>query len=126
MGDRYGFRSVYLASLALWVASTLLLLVTSGLAASIAVFIGIGAASQGFQNASQNLTLEFGQRQDLPMRIAIANTAAELAGTLGPIAGGLLAHHFGYPALFLVSVAFLAAGGVMVALLVPEPRQRVH
>jgi predicted MFS family arabinose efflux permease len=60
------------------------------------------------------------------MRIAIANTAAELAGTLGPIAGGLLAHHFGYPALFLVSVAFLAAGGVMVALLVPEPRQRVH
>jgi MFS family permease len=124
MGDRYGFRSVYLASLALWVASTLLLLLTSGLAASIAVFIGIGAASQGFQNASQNLTLEFGQRQDLPMRIAIANTAAELAGTLGPIAGGLLAHHFGYPALFLVSVAFLAAGGVMVALLVPEPRQR--
>ncbi|MGA1372381.1 MAG: MFS transporter [Pseudomonadales bacterium] len=126
MGDRYGFRSVYLASLALWVASTLLLLVTSGLVASVAVFIGIGAASQGFQNASQNLTLEFGNRHDLPMRIAIANTAAELAGTLGPIAGGLLAHHFGYPAMFLVSVVFLAAGGLMVALRVPEPRQRLH
>lgn len=123
LGDRYGFRLVYLASLALWIVSSLLLLAGSGLAVSVAVFIGIGAASQGFQNAAQNLTLEFGHRNDLPMRIAIANTASELAGTVGPLLGGVLAHVFGYPALFLVSVAFLLAGALMVAIWVPEPRR---
>ncbi len=91
---------------------------------SIVVFTGIGAAVQGFQNAAQNLTLEFGHRNDLPMRIAIANTASELAGTIGPLVGGIVAASLGYPALFLVSIAFLTAGGVMVALQVPEPRHR--
>jgi len=124
LGDRFGFRLVYLASIALWIASTLLLLAVDGLAASIAVFTGVGAASQGFQNAAQNLTLEFGHRNDLPMRIAIANTASELAGTIGPLVGGIIAHSLGYTTLFLVSVAFLAAGGLMVALQVPEPRHR--
>jgi len=124
LGDRFGFRLVYLASIALWIASTLLLLAVDGLAASIVVFTGVGAASQGFQNAAQNLTLEFGHRNDLPMRIAIANTASELAGTIGPLVGGLIAHALGYTTLFLVSVAFLAAGGLMVALQVPEPRHR--
>jgi MFS family permease len=92
--------------------------------ASIAVFIGIGAAVQGFQNASMNMTLEFGHRNDLPMRLAIANTAAELAGTLGPLLGGFIAFWLGYPTLFAVSVAFLLGGGLIVALRVPEPRQR--
>ncbi|MBX3708122.1 MAG: MFS transporter [Pseudomonadales bacterium] len=124
LGDRYGFRLVYLASIALWVAATLLLLVSDGLAFTTLVFVGIGAAVQGFQNASMNLTLEFGHRDDLPMRLAIANTAAELAGTIGPLAGGIIAHAYGYPSLFLVSVAFLVAGGLMVALRVPEPRHR--
>lgn len=126
LGDRRGFRIVYLSSIALWVAATVLLLVTDGLAAGIGVFVGVGASVQGFQNAAQNLTLEFGNRDDLPMRIAIANTASELAGTIGPLAGGIIAASFGYTALFLVSVTFLIVGGLMVALLVPEPRARVR
>jgi MFS family permease len=124
LGDRRGFRLVYLASIALWVASTVLLLLADGLLFSILVFTGIGAAVQGFQNAAQNLTLEFGHRNDLPMRIAIANTASEVAGTIGPLVGGVIAATLGYPTLFLVSIAFLAAGGLMVALQVPEPRRR--
>jgi len=124
LGDRHGFRLVCLASIALWLASTVMLLVSEGLLFSILVFTGIGAAVQGFQNAAQNLTLEFGHRNDLPMRIAIANTASELAGTIGPLVGGIIAASLGYPALFVVSIAFLVAGGLMVALQVPEPRHR--
>jgi MFS family permease len=124
LADRFGFRLVYLLTIGLWVVSTLLLMVTSGLLMTAVVFAAIGAAVQGFQNASMNLTLEFGHRDDLPMRIAIANTASELAGTLGPLAGGIIAHTLGYPTLFVASVAFLLAGGVMVAWTVPEPRHR--
>lgn len=124
IADRSGFRLVFLLSIALWITSTLVLLVSSGLMLTSVVFVGIGAAVQGFQHASMNLTLEFGHREDLPVRIAIANSASELAGTLGPLVGGAVAAAFGYPVLFLTSVGFLLAGGLMVALFVPEPRHR--
>jgi predicted MFS family arabinose efflux permease len=107
----------------LWVTSTLLLIFSSGLVLTIVVFVGIGAAVQGFQNSSQNLTLEFGTRDDLPMRIAIANTASEIAGTIGPLLGGLLAAYFGYVSVFVTSMAFLVLGGTVVRMYVPEPRR---
>ena len=125
LGDRHGFRASFLSSIALWVASTVLLMLVSGtLWVTVIVFVGIGAAVQGFQNASQNMTLEFGSRDDLPVRIAIANTASELAGTLGPLLGGALAAVAGYRAVFLVSIVFLVLGGGVVARYVPEPRKQ--
>jgi MFS family permease len=124
LADRYGFRLVFLLGIGLWIIATVGLLTTSGLVLTCTVFAGIGAAVQGFQNAGMNLTLEFGARDDLPLRIAIASTTAEFAGALGPLLGGGVAALFGYPALFGVSIAFLAVGGLMVILFVPEPRQR--
>ena len=124
LADRYGFRLVFLLGIGLWIIATVGLLTTSGLVLTCTVFAGIGAAVQGFQNAGMNLTLEFGARDDLPLRIAIASTTAEFAGALGPLLGGGIAALFGYPALFGVSIAFLAVGGLMVILFVPEPRQR--
>jgi MFS family permease len=124
LADGRGFRLVFLAAIGLWVLSTLLLLVTEGLLFTTLVFTGIGAAIQGFQNASINLTLEFGHRDDLPVRIAIANSTAELAGTLGPLLGGVVAASLGYGPLFGISMLFLLLGGLWVAWLVPEPRFR--
>ena len=89
---------------------------------SNSVLKGKHFAVQGFQNSSQNLTLEFGDRADLPARLAIANTASELAGTIGPLLGGILAATLGYEWVFSVSVAFLAVGGLVVYRHVPEPR----
>lgn len=124
LADRSGFRLVFLLGIGLWALSTGLLLISGGLLMTAVVFVGIGAAVQGFQHAAMNLTLEFGHRDDLPVRIAIANSTSELAGTVGPLAGGAIAAVFGYPVLFCTSVAFLMAGGVMVVLRVPEPRHR--
>ncbi len=123
IADRHGFRLVFLMSITLWVVSTVLLITSSGIVLTGLVFLGIGAAVQGFQNSAMNLTLEFGHRDDLPLRIAIANSTSETAGTLGPLLGGAIAAVFGYTTLLLTSVAFLIAGGVMVAMLVPEPRR---
>lgn len=122
LADRTGFRLAFLCSIALWVVSTLGLMFASTLAVTTIVFVGIGAAFQGFQQASMNLTLEFGRRDDLPMRIALANTASELAGTLGPLLGGVLAAMLGYTAVFHASILFLVLGGLMVLRFVPEPR----
>ena len=97
-------------------------MVTDGLLPTIIVFVGIGAAFQGFQQSAMNLTLEFGQRDDLPMRIALANSGSEAAGTIGPILGGVLAASFGYGSVFLTSICFLTLGGWIVVRFVPEPR----
>ena len=121
--DKYGFRAVFLASIALWIAATLLLVLSSGLVVTAIVFTCIGAATQGFQNSSQNLTLEFGDRENLPIRIAIANTLSEAAGTVGPLLGGILATYFGYLSVFITSVTFLVVGGAVVRMYVPEPRK---
>jgi len=124
LGDRHGFRVVFLAATSLWILATCMLLVSGGVALTVTVFAAVGAAVQGFQNASNNLTLEFGRREDLPVRIAIANTASELMGSLGPLAGGIIATSFGYHAVFAVAIAFLAAGGLLVQFTVREPRRR--
>ena len=124
MADRRGFRGTFLLSISLWVLSTLVLLIADSFWATVLVFIGIGVAVQGFQNSAMNLTLEFGDRDNLPMRIAIANTASEVAGTIGPLLGGLLAAAFGFEAVFAVSIAFIVVGGIVVRIYVPEPRLR--
>lgn len=124
MADRFGFRIVFLLSIGIWVGATGALLFADGLLLSTLVFIGIGVGTQGFQNASMNLTLEFGSRQDLPLRIAIANTGSEVAGTVGPLLGGIIAAFMGYSATFIASVVFLSLGALMVLRWVPEPRHR--
>ncbi|MDF1831953.1 MAG: MFS transporter [Porticoccaceae bacterium] len=125
IADHRGFRLAFLTSIALWIASTLLLLLSQGLLLHVFVFMGIGAATQGFQSTAINLTLEFGHRDDVPLRIAIANSSSEVAGTLGPLLGGVLAAWLGYEAVFICSMAFLILGGTMVNAYVPEPRWAV-
>ena len=124
IADRHGFRLVFLLSIGLWILATLGLIASNGIIVTSLVFAAIGAAVQGFQSAAANLTLEFGNRHDLPMRIAIANMASEFTGTIGPLAGGLIATFLGYEALFLTSVFFMLIGGVMVKIWVAEPRNR--
>lgn len=125
LADRHGFRLALLLSIGLWILATLALLCSSGLMVTTLVFVGIGAAFQGFQQSAMNLTLEFGERDELPMRIALANTASEMAGTIGPLLGGILAAFSGYPMVFAASIGFLAIGGWMLIHHVPEPRHRV-
>jgi predicted MFS family arabinose efflux permease len=122
--DRFGFRLVLLASLSLWVFASIGLLVSATLASAVAVFASIGAAAQGFQNACVNLTLEFGTLPDLPLRIAIANSASELTGTIGLLVGGALAAGLGYEAVIITSIVCLVAGGGMVWSSVPDPRRQ--
>jgi len=126
IADKHGFRITFLLSIFLWVVSTLLLMLVDGLIVTTIVFIGIGAAVQGFQNSSQNLTLEFGDRENLPIRIAIANTTSEIAGTVGPLLGGILVTLLGYSSVFVTSIVFLMIGGIVVCYYVPEPRKATY
>jgi MFS family permease len=124
LADRTGFKRVFVLSLGLWVASVGALMTVSTLTGFVLVFLGIGTGMGGFMMAAQNMVLEFGERSDLPLRIAIANSAQELVGAIGPLLGGILAVSFGRDLVYEVAMAFQVAAIGVVAMMVDEPRHR--
>ena len=122
LGDRTGFRLVLLFSIALWIAATALLLEVHVGPAIFVSFCGLGAAQAGYQMAAQTMILEFGHRDDLPMRIAVSATAESITATAGPLIGGLMADLFGYGVVFGASIGMLAAGLILLIVAVKEPR----
>jgi MFS family permease len=108
-GDKTGFRQVLLVSLVVWVAATVLLMTAHVTPAIVLAFFGLGAAQSGYQMAAQTMVLEFGLRDDLPMRLGLSTTAEGLIATLAPIVGGLVADQLGFPAVFVASIVFLLA-----------------
>jgi predicted MFS family arabinose efflux permease len=72
------------------------------------------------------MILEFGDRDDLPMRIAVSATAESITATAGPLIGGVVAEAFGYDVVFLASLGFLAAAFVILMLAVRDPRRRLQ
>ena len=137
-GDRFGFRSTFIFSLVVWVAATLLLMAApamhgahAGSAGGLSVhtlifmaFFGLGAAQSGFMMSSQTMVLEFGERDDMAMRLALTTTAQGAMAAIGPLAGGVIAATLGYGVLFGVSIGFLVVALIVLLTLVEEPRFR--
>ncbi|MEX2205886.1 MAG: MFS transporter [Myxococcota bacterium] len=122
LADRTGFRVVFLASLAVWIAGTFMLLGAASFAALVGVFVALGAGSGGFMMGQQILVLEFGAREDLPLRIGVVNAATEAMGVVAPLAGGALATFVDYPSVFFCAIAFKLAAAALVVLRMREPR----
>jgi MFS family permease len=122
LGDKTGFRLVLLFSLAAWAASTVLLLEVHTPWAVFLAFFGLGAGQAGYNMSAQTMILEFGARDDLPMRIAVSATAESITATLAPLIGGQVADIFGYNVVFGLSIGVLAAGLLLLITAVKEPR----
>jgi MFS family permease len=125
IGDARGFRLVFLMSVGLWAAAILLLLVGSSMSAFLLAFCGLGAGFSGYQVAAQNLVLEFGEPHELPMLIAVSDTASHLMMAMGPLLGGLIATQLDYGHIFWLALVFKLAAVAMVWRLV-EPRKTLR
>lgn len=124
LGDKTGFRLVLVLSIIGWVGATLMLLNLHNVASIFAAFAVLGASLSGYMMAAQTMILEFGSRDDLPMRIAVSATAESITATAGPLIGGLVAEAYGYDVVFLASLGFLASAFVILILAVRDPRTR--
>ncbi|HUO11510.1 MAG TPA: MFS transporter, partial [Caulobacteraceae bacterium] len=124
IGDRFGFRSTFIGAMSSWALATVLLLYASVPWAVLAAFAGLGAAQAGFQMSSQTMVLEFGSRDDVPMRLGLSQTAQGLMNTIGPAAGGIIAWLAGYRPVFYLSLAFELAALALLIFVVDEPRYR--
>ncbi|WP_293479197.1 MFS transporter [Phenylobacterium sp.] len=124
LGDKTGFRLVLIVAIAGWVGATLMLLNLHEPVWIFVAFAVLGASLSGYMMAANTMILEFGDRDDLPMRIAVSATAESITATAGPLAGGLVAEAFGYDVVFLSSLGFLAAAFVILIVAVRDPRTR--
>lgn len=122
LGDKTGFKLVLLFSLVTWAAATVLLMNVTAVPLIFIAFFGLGAAQSGYNMAAQTMILEFGSRDDLPMRIAVSATAESITATLGPLIGGQLADLIGFDRVFGISLGFLAVAILLLVTAVREPR----
>lgn len=136
-GDRFGFRFTFILSLAFWIAGTALLMAAPSLPVVhlagmslgsvgfiLLAFFALGGAQSGFLMSSQTMVLEFGAREDVPMRLALMATGQGTMNALTPLLGGLIAATLGYETLFGFSAVLLAVSLFLLIFLVEEPRLR--
>jgi MFS family permease len=125
IGDTRGFRLVFLMSVGLWSAAILLLLMGSSMPVFLLAFCGLGAGFSGYQVAAQNMVLEFGEPNELPMLIAVSDTASHLMMAMGPLIGGLVAIYLDYGHIFWLTLVFkLAAVSMVWHVIEPRKTQR--
>ena len=125
IGDRTGYRLTFLGSTGVWASGIALLLFVHTEWAVVMAFCGLGAGNAGYMMSQQTMVLEFGERTDVAMRLALSTTIEGLISFIGPLIGGLVATTLGYPVLMSAALAFLAASFLLILFKVTEPRRRV-
>jgi MFS family permease len=124
LGDRRGFRPVLLGALGLWAIATILLISSHAPALLFTAFFALGAAQCGYQMASQTMVLEFGDRQDIAMRLALTGTVEGALSAIAPVVGGLIAVGFSLTPVFALSILFELGAFFILLMRVNEPRMR--
>ncbi|MEZ5937876.1 MAG: MFS transporter [Hyphomonadaceae bacterium] len=124
LSDRGGFKSTFVVSMALQVASVVMLLNFHTLPLLMVAFCGLGAAQSAYIMSSMNIVMEFGHRHDMAMRMALSNTAEGLMGAAAPLIGAGLSLAGGYPAAFYATIVSVLIALVILLFKVDEPRRR--
>ncbi len=123
IADRQGYRIVMIITLLMWMIAHMQLLYVDGMLGVMVFFALIGTASGGFNQARQNMVLELGVPEDIPLRVAVSNMAINTIGTAGPLVGGLIVAAFGYLPIFWLCIGLQIVALVIMVVLVPEPRK---
>lgn len=126
IADRKGYRVVMIATLAFWIASHVVILFVEDLVDMGIFFVIMGMASGGYNQAGQNMVLEFGAVEDIPLRLATSGSAVNLIATVGPVLGGLIVVMGSYFSLFVTTIVLQLIALVILILWVPEPRDKEY
>jgi MFS family permease len=124
MGDRLGFRIVYILSLAAAGGGVVLLMLSSTAVPIYLAFVLLGIGGSGWMLAATTMVLEFGAHEDIPMRLAFVTTAEGAVAAIGPILAGLLVAAAGFAPLFAIVLGGIASALALMTFAVREPRGR--
>lgn len=123
IADRSGYRLVLIVTLSLWTFSHFQLLFVDGILGVMLFFALFGTSSSGFMQARQNMVLELGSEEDIPLRIAVSNMANNMVAGVGPLLGGLIALTLGYEIIFIVCILVQLVALYILVGYIPEPRR---
>ena len=125
LGDRFGFKIIYVLALCSSVSGVTLLILGSTAVPIYAAFVLLGVGGSGWMLASTTMVLEFGEPQDTPMRLAFVTTLEGAIAASGPVIAGLLVAVSGFHPLFFIVLAAQIAALLLLIVKVREPRHRV-
>ena len=121
LGDRVGFRAVYLGALTCSIVGMALMVFGDGWLL-YASFAALGFGFSGWMMAAVTLVLEFGEHEDIPMRLALTTTVEGGVSSIGPVLVGLSIAALGYAPLIVAAFASLIASLALMIWRVREPR----
>ncbi len=124
IADKNGYRIVMILTLMLWLVAHIQLIFAEGFLGILAFFVIVGTAVGGFNQARQNMVLEFGVASDIPMMVAVSNTAVNFIASVGPIIGGLIAFLLDYTTIFVICAITQLCALIIIVGWVPEPRYK--
>ncbi len=124
LSDRRGFRSSFLIAMAINIVGVAALIMAHAPLTMAVAFFLLGAAQSGYQMSTTNIVLEYGHRHDVPMRMALSNTAEGAMGALAPLLGAGLVVFWGYEASFIATIVCVVLALGVLVWKVDEPRRR--
>jgi MFS family permease len=125
LGDRLGHKLLLQITACLWIAALACVLSVHFLQFEAGIFLAfglMGLSSSGGLLGDFSLAMEFGPVPERPTYIGLARALTAPALLIAPVLGGLIAQTIGYPALFAVSLGFVAVGLGILSWLVKDPR----
>jgi MFS family permease len=125
LSDHQGFRSTFVIAMAINLVGVAALMMSHSLLTMSIAFFLIGAAQSGYLMSTTNIVLEYGHRHDVPMRMALSNTAEGAMGALAPLLGAGLVLLWGYEASFFATIVSVTIALAILVWKVDEPRRRV-
>lgn len=121
LGDRFGRRPTLLIGLAGFAATSALGSAVGSPGALVAVRFAMGAfAATIFPTTLSIITNTFPDRRSRARAVGVWGAVTGLGVAVGPVTGGLLLAHFGWPSVFLALVPVALAALLATWVLVPE------
>ena len=106
LGDQYGRRNLMIVALCIFIAASLLCAICTSIEALTAARVLQGLGGGGLMTSSQALIGEAIPPRERARYQGYLATVGISANAFGPVAGGYLAQHFGWPSIFLINLPF--------------------
>jgi MFS family permease len=130
LGDHIGHKHVVEGGALCTAAAALIALAARdsaiGIAAYGLVFVLVGLATSGIQLAAFTFVIDFAPVAQRPTYVGLVNLAIVPFAAGAPLVGGIIADHFGYPIVFILSALFAFAGAYIVLRHIIDPRMQAR
>ncbi|PWU05100.1 MAG: MFS transporter [Bacteroidetes bacterium] len=120
LGDRFGRKNYFLASIILFTIASILCGNATSLPELIAFRVLQGLAGGGLLSTAQAILVETWPKEELGMATALFGLGAVVGPTVGPTIGGYITDHFNWPWIFYVNVPVGALAAFFVSTFVKE------